>query len=177
MSTGTQVIVGRVRFIFFVLFLFALILVYRLYTIQIVLGEVFSLEADQQSLKPSSALLNRGSIYFTSKEGQLLTAAFQQSGSIVIINPMMVSDPKAVFDRINSNVLIDKEDFDRRVSKSDDPYEEIIKRVSIETGEKIVSPSIDGLQIYKQKWRAYPFNNLASNVLGFMAYSLSLIHI
>jgi len=171
MSTGTQVIVGRVRLVFFVFVLFALILVYRLYMIQVVSGEAFSAKGDRQYLKPSSALLNRGSIYFTSKEGQLLTAAFQQSGNVVNINPMMVNDPKAVFDRINSNVLIDKEDFDRKVSKLNDPYEEIIKRVSIETGEKIVSPGIDGLQIYKQKWRAYPFNNLASNVLGFMAYS------
>lgn len=171
MSTGTHVIVGRVRMVFFALVIFALVLIYRLYTIQIVSGEAFSVKGDLQYLKPSSALLNRGSIYFTSKEGELLTAAFQQTGNIVIINPTAVKDPEAVFDRINSNVLIDKEDFDRKVSKTDDPYEEIVKRVSVETGEKIANPKIDGLQIYKQKWRSYPFNNLASNVLGFMAFS------
>jgi cell division protein FtsI/penicillin-binding protein 2 len=171
MSTGTNVIVGRVRLVFFALVFFALILVYRLYTIQIVSGEEFSVKGDQQYLKPSSALLNRGTVYFTSKDGELLTAAFQQTGNLVIINPTLVKDPEAVYERINSNVLIDKDEFMRKAAKKDDPYEEIVKRVSVETGEKIAMPAIDGLQIYKQKWRSYPFNNLASNVLGFMAYS------
>jgi cell division protein FtsI/penicillin-binding protein 2 len=171
MNNGSKVEIGRVRFIFFVLVFFALVLVYRLYDIQIVSGEYFSGQGDQQYLKPSSALLNRGNIYFTSKEGEFLTAAFQQTGNIVTINPNNIKDPEAIFERINSNVPIDREDFYAKANKKNDPYEEIVKRVSLETGSKIAEPKLAGLQIFRQKWRAYPFNTLASSVLGFMAYS------
>ncbi len=170
MKANSHVIINRVRFVFILLFLFALGLVYRLYTVQIVSGDEFSVKADRQFLAPSSALLNRGEIYFTTKDGEEVSAAYQETGNIVVINPSLVTDPEQVYERINSVVPISKEDFTMKVAKISDPYEEIAKKVDLELGEKIVAPKLDGLDVYKQKWRAYPFNKIASNVLGFMAF-------
>lgn len=170
MATQSHVIVGRVRFIFIVIALFALVLVYRLYMVQIVSGQFFSEKADRQYLSPSSALLDRGTIYLTSKDGEKVTAAFQQTGNLVVINPTLIKNPLEIFEKINSVVPIDKEAFMWRAAKSTDPYEEIVKKVDLASGEKIKEPSMEGLHVFKQKWRSYPFNVLASNVLGFMAY-------
>lgn len=166
----SQVIVGRVRFIFILIALFALVLVYRLYMVQIVAGDSFVQKADRQYLTSNSSLVDRGTIYFTAKDGQRVTGAYQQTGNIVVINPKLIKDAEAVFQRINASVAIDKESFLKKAAKRTDPYEEIAKKVDLATGEKIQTPSLEGLYIFKQKWRAYPFNVLASHVLGFMAF-------
>jgi cell division protein FtsI/penicillin-binding protein 2 len=171
MSAQSQVMNGRVRFIFILILLFALGLVYRLYFLQIIQGEAYSEKADRQYLSPNTALLDRGTIYFTSKDGDEVTAAYQKVGNIVVINPRLIENTDAVYERINSVVPIEKDDFLWRASKKDDPYEEILKRVELADGEKIAeSPMPAGLQVNKQKWRSYPFESLASQVVGFMAY-------
>ena len=166
----SQVMSGRVRFIFVLILIFALGLVYRLYVLQIVEGQSFDEKADRQYLSPNSTLLDRGTIFFTSKDGDEVTAAYQKTGNIVVINPKLIENPEAVYKKINTVVPINKEDFLMRATKKTDPYEEVAKKIELEDGEKIAEPAISGLQINKQKWRSYPFNVLASNVLGFMAY-------
>ncbi len=170
MSLQSQVIVNRVRLVFILIALFSLGLIYRLYSIQILAGEEYSLKADRQYVTTSPALVDRGSIFFTTKEGEQVTAAYQQTGNIVVINPSIISDPEAVYERINSVIPIDKEEFMKKAAKKSDPYEEILKKVDAVDAQKIVEPTIPGLQIYKQKWRSYPSGKLASNALGFMAY-------
>ncbi len=171
MSNQSKVIVSRVRFFFILIACFALVLVYRLYTVQIVSGEAYSLKADRQYFSISPDLLDRGNIYFTTKEGEEVTAAYQQSGNIVVLNPSVISNPEKIYERINDVVPIDHAEFIEKASKKDDRYEEILKRVDLATGQKIAEPAIPGLIVSRQKWRAYPSDKLASQVLGFMAYS------
>ncbi len=166
----SQVIVGRVRLVFILIVIFSLGLIYRLYTIQIVSGEEFSQKADRQYLTVRPDLINRGSIFFTTKDGEKVTAAYQQTGNLVVINPTQIIDPEPIYDRVNSLIPIQKEEFLKKAAKKDDPYEEVIKKVDLEIGEKISQPKIAGLQVFKQKWRAYPAGKVAANVIGFMAY-------
>lgn len=148
----------------------ALVIIYRLYNIQIVSGEKFTIKADRQYLTPNSSLLNRGTIYFTSKDGDRVTGAYQQTGNIVVINPRIITDPNAIYERINASVPINKDDFLKKAEKKTDSYEEITKKVDLDIGTKISTPAIEGLQVFKQKWRSYPSGKLASSVLGLMAY-------
>ncbi len=167
----SQVIVGRVRFIFVLMAIFSLGLVYRLYMVQIVSGDEFLEKADRQYLTLSPSLQNRGSIFFTTKDGEKVTAAYQQTGNIVVINPSAIHDAQAVYQQINTVIPIDKEDFLKKANKKDDPYEEVAKKVEISSAQKIQETKLSGLEIYKQNWRSYPSQKLAANVLGFMAYS------
>ncbi len=170
MATRSQVISGRVRLVFVLVVVFALGLVYRLYSIQIVDGEEYSIKADRQYITSDSSLLNRGTIYFTSKDGDKVTAAYQQTGNIIVINPKQIIDKEAVFEAINSTIPIDKEEFMRKADKKDDPYEEIVKKVDTEIGEKLRAKALPGLQVFKQKWRSYPGSQIAGATLGFVAY-------
>jgi|CXWK01.1.fsa_nt_gi cell division protein FtsI/penicillin-binding protein 2 len=171
--TTSQVITGRVRFVFLLISLFALGLVYRLYTLQIMNNEVFTEKADRQYFSPNSALLDRGTIFFTSKEHERVTAAYQKIGNLVFINPKTTSEPERVYDAINAVVPIDRADFFAKANKKDDPYEEIIKRADAQVGEKIAESTKEfpSVQIAKQKWRTYPFDSLAAQVVGFMAFN------
>lgn len=170
MKTQSQVIIGRVRFIFFLIFIFSIGLIYRLYMIQIVSSDDFSNRADRQYVAQSPALLNRGTIFFTNKDGNHITAGYQHIGSLITLNPTVLTDPESVFVKISNVLEINKEKFMEKAMKRNDTYEEIAKRVDTDIGKRISELKIDGVFVYKQKWRAYPFDNLASGVLGFMAF-------
>ena len=65
----------RVRIITLVLVVSALLIVGRLWVLQVLHGTEYERRADAQSVKLEDPLLNRGSIYFTAKDGTPVLAA------------------------------------------------------------------------------------------------------
>ncbi|MFO0718970.1 MAG: penicillin-binding protein 2 [Candidatus Paceibacterota bacterium] len=160
-----------IRFIFSFILLCVFVLVFRLYVIQVVDAEKYSASADQQQKKPTSHLFNRGTISFSKKDGGLVSAATLQSGYIVAINPQILKNPEEVYEKLSSIVPdIDRDTFLAKANKVNDPYEEILKRVNSETGEKIKNLKITGLNIFNDKWRIYPGESMSAHVLGIVAY-------
>jgi len=150
--------------------LVALVLISRLYFVQIVSGEAYSVKADRQYLSPNSSILNRGTIYFRAKKGELLTAANQKTGYTIAINPSVLKDPELVFKKISEILpVLDQTVFLSRAGKTNDPYEEIAKKVELADGDKIRDLKITGVNVYKEKWRFYPNDAIAANVLGILA--------
>ncbi len=66
---------GRVRVIAALCVLVALVAVGRLYVLQIMHGHTYAARAEAQSTQPKTVLLDRGTIYFTDKNGVQITAA------------------------------------------------------------------------------------------------------
>ena len=60
--------------------------------------------------------------------------------------------------------------FMEKVAKKEDPYEEIAHRITPEAQEKITALNIPGVSLYHERWRYYPGNIFASQVLGFTGY-------
>ena len=58
----------RIYFLFGLFVLFALVLVGRLFFVQIVEGKEFAARADDQYTTPAPNTLNRGSIYFMERD-------------------------------------------------------------------------------------------------------------
>lgn len=171
MSSKSRVVVSRVRFVFVLIVIFGLGLVYRLYTVQIVYGDHYRERAERQHVSSSiSRLFNRGLIYFTDKNGKLVTAAYQQTGNLIAINPKLVSDPDSIYEVVNAHVPINQDVFMARVSQKDGTYREIAKKVDSEIGKILSATKLPGLQIHQDKWRSYPGDRLAANVLGLVAY-------
>jgi cell division protein FtsI/penicillin-binding protein 2 len=67
--------VVRVRVVTFGIFLVALILSARLYQLQIIHGQAYVARADAQFVEPAQPLIDRGSIFFTTKDGDQIAAA------------------------------------------------------------------------------------------------------
>ncbi len=160
----------RIRLLFGVIVTCALVLVLRLYMVQIVSGADLRERADRQYVRPGTSLFNRGSIYFTNKDGSLASAATQQSGFTIAINPTLLKNPQTVYEQISKIVPLNSTTFFAKVSKKNDPYEEILKGVDTDTGEKIKSLNIPGVILVLEKWRVYPGNNTASHALGLVGY-------
>jgi len=151
--------------------LFAILLVLRLYFVQIVHGEEYAGLADRQYVRSNTNLYDRGTLFFTDKNGILVAGARLKSGFIVALNPeMLEEDPSVVYEKLSAELPLERERFLAQASKKDDPYEEIAKQVSTTTGEYIEKLNLEGIQLYKEQWRYYPGTTLAAHTLGFVGY-------
>lgn len=163
----------RIRIIAGLVFLFSIILLVKLYSVQIIHSEDFRDRADRQYQRPANAF-NRGIIYFTDKEGNQISAATLKTGFILAIIPKSLQRDASIESTYEKLVQIlpdlDKENFLTRASKEGDIYEEIAKHVDEEKGAQISALKIPGVSLYKDKWRFYPGGELAAHVLGFMGY-------
>ncbi len=161
----------RIRLITVPIFLFAIIIVIKLYLVQVVNGETYSARADRQYARPYTSLFDRGSIFFTAKDGSLIAAAGLKNGYMVSINPTKITDREAVYSGLSKYISgIDYTDFMAKSSKAKDPFEEVADRVESDVAKSIEKLDIPGVDIYKERWRYYPGGNTGSHMVGFLSY-------
>jgi stage V sporulation protein D (sporulation-specific penicillin-binding protein) len=160
----------RVRIIIFFIILFAGILTSRLFFVQVLNSNAYSEKADRQYVTPSSNIFNRGSIFFSKRDGSIVTAGTVTSGFKVAMVPKDIIDEEDLYNKLQPYLEMDKETFLNKVNKKDDPYEEIIFKLNKEKADEIEALNLKGISIYKDSWRFYPGASLASHALGFLAY-------
>ena len=162
---------SRTRTFSVCILIFALILVSRLFFVQVVQSSTYDDLADRQYVTSSTNIFERGNIFFTDKDENLVSAATQTLGYKMAIVPEKIKDPEDIYQKIVAIVPeIDKQDFLRKAAKENDPYEEIAKELSKDQAKLISELDLSGVQLHKEKWRFYPGGNLAAHALGFVAY-------
>ncbi len=160
----------RIRLISVLFFIFALLLIGRLYLVQIIDNDFYINKANRQYSSTSKNVFSRGTIFFQNKDNTLVSAATLKSGYIVAVNPEILKDPESVYQKINEILPIDHDIFIAKATKEKDPYEEIAVHVDLDLGQKIGDLKIPGLQIFKERWRFYPGGNTASHIIGIMGF-------
>ena len=149
---------------------FVVVLVTKLFFVQLVHGGTYSQVADRQYSTPSANIYERGIIYFERKDGELISAATQVSGFKLAINPSKITDVENIYQKLSQIITINHDDFITKASQKNDPYEEIIHRLTQKQANEISALRLGGVSIFKEKWRFYPGTNLAAQTLGFVAY-------
>ena len=91
----------RTRIVFFCISIFALILIGKLFSVQVMSSGSYSERADRQYSTPSSDIFERGTIYFERKDSQLVSAATQITGFKVAINPSKITDKESVYGELS----------------------------------------------------------------------------
>lgn len=163
--------IWRIRTISIIIVAFATVLIVNLYMVQIVKGKIYSSKADRQYVKPAGIVFDRGSIFFQSKDGTLVSAATIKEGFILALNPKnFKQSPDEIYLRLNKIVPLDKENFMAKANKKDDPYEEVVKHLDKELGPKIIAENIPGVILAKENWRVYPGDRLASHAIGITGF-------
>jgi stage V sporulation protein D (sporulation-specific penicillin-binding protein) len=160
----------RSRLILLCMILFAGILSAKLFYVQIVHGDTYSEAADRQYVTPSSDIYERGTIFFQRKDGELVSAATQISGYKMAIEAGRIKDSKDAYEKLSKIIKIDREEFLTRAEKKDDPYQEIARELSKEEADEISALKLSGINLFKEKWRFYPGEKMASHSLGFVGY-------
>ncbi len=167
---NTQSFQFRIRIISLCVFIFASILVIKLFSVQIIHKNSYTLRADKQYATPAGNIFNRGSIFFSKKDGSLVAAATISSGFKIAINPKEIVDAESLYIALDPYIEMNHDDFINKASKKNDPYEEVATRLSKEQADTVSNLRLAGVSIYKDNWRFYPGGTLAAHALGFLAY-------
>lgn len=160
----------RVRIILGCLALLSILLITRLYFVQVVYGAEYRAAAEGQYTSTSAATEARGDIYFTEKNGRAFAAAVMRSGYKIAIQPNVLENPEKVYAILNEVTPIARERFFAAAAKKDDPYEEVATRVDEEAGRKIRDLELVGVVVPHDRWRFYPAQARAAQTLGFVGF-------
>jgi cell division protein FtsI/penicillin-binding protein 2 len=163
---------NRLRLLSLLIILFALLLVAKLYFLQIISGEEFKTRAEHQYVAGIN-FFDRGSIFFSTKDGTLVPAATVKLGFILHINPGILrtqNNLEEVYETINSIVPVEREVFFVKANKEGDPYEELGRRIEADEAEKLQALKIPGLAVTRERWRTYPGENMAAHTIGLIGY-------
>lgn len=161
----------RLRIVSGAIAFLALLLVVRLYFVQIVHAQDYSLRAERQYVSSSQELYDRGSILFTRKDGAYLSAATVATGFLIAIDPSHLKDADAAYQAILAAVPdVNHDEFFASAAKKDDPYEVIAHHVSDEVGRALSDKDIPGVIVERERWRIYPANEKAAQSIGFTGY-------
>src|ERR1035437_10398157 len=92
----------RIRVIIVCIFLVAIILLSRLFFVQVLHKSLYTERADKQYITPASNIFNRGSIFFSKNDNSLVTAGTITSGFKIAIVPKDIIDPLDTYSKLSS---------------------------------------------------------------------------
>ncbi len=161
----------RVGSLLLFLSLVALGLSVRFYDIQVREHEKWKELATNQHRVRQTLLPERGTV-FLKDGGSLFPVAINREYQLVYAAPREVTDVDALVRNVKDVLGVDEGELrDRILSRPNDPYELIKKKVSPEDAEKLRELHIAGLYITPETERFYPANELASKIIGFVGPS------
>lgn len=159
---------GRINIIllFFLLLFSALII--RLFLLQIVNHQEYSRLAARQHNLIKEILAERGAIYAQDKNGELIPLALNKNYKILAVSPKDLKNPQGALDFFSENFAIDREEALKKLSKKEDPYEVIAKKIEPETADKLAKQLPAGVFFEDERIRVYPHETVAAQLLGFV---------
>src|SRR3989338_8343549 len=121
----------RIRLVLAFIVLAALVILARLYFVQVVHGDKYAEKADRQFAASGSSLFDRGNIYFSHKNGSTISAATLAAGFLVAINPQTLTNPEAAYAAISAaaSTTIAYDTFIAAAAKKGQVYIEVAHRV------------------------------------------------
>ncbi|MDD5760840.1 MAG: penicillin-binding protein 2, partial [Candidatus Pacebacteria bacterium] len=163
---------GRAFFIYFCFFPLVLVLLCRLYALQIRDYSEFSAQAE--SLHETTAILTpqRGLIYCQDKNKEYIPLAINKKYFSLYIVPKEIKDPKEVSEVLAQIIPLPYEEIFEKASKAEDPYELLLKKIEDESLiSQIKEQNLQGVYFKEEHYRYYPFDSLAAQTIGFVAES------
>lgn len=163
---------SRIRIVLALILLVAVCILVRLYFVQIVHGDMYAQKADRQFASGSGGLFDRGSIFFTRKDGTIISAATLATGFLVAINPQTLLNPEAAYAAIvaTASTTVARDTFLAAAAKKNQVYIEVAHHLSDESGRVLAAQDIPGVQVLRESWRYYPGGSLATQSIGIVSY-------
>lgn len=166
-------LVFRIRLLSVLIILTSILLISRLYFVQIVQADFYQAKAESQYVHTKTNLFSRGSILFSSRDDTTLSAATIKSGYILAVNPTQIVIPPEELCNELITFLTDTtvERCVERITIPDRTYLELATKLDEVQAAEIKELDLKGVSIYKNQWRYYPGNTLAARSIGFIGYT------
>mgnify|MGYP001585338985 FL=1 len=154
---------------------FGILIVTRLFFLQIAEGDYYSTLAERQQISSQILAGRRGEIKIQSKDGKPASIATTRNGSLLYVNPMKLVNATSTFKTLSAllaghGLRIDEADFFNFAQKSNDPFEILLKRLDPLVADEIIGSNLPGIGTIGQEWRFYPFGGFAAHATGFVGF-------
>lgn len=160
---------NRVYLVVFSILIFAGIIIIQLFKLQIKDNSKYVNLAERQHKASQKIMPSRGEIFLQQKDGKFSVAVNRELKTIFAI-PNEIEDSVNVASKIAPILELNEGDVLKKLSKKNDLYEVLKRRVPNELAEEIKKMKFKGIHMESEYWRYYPGGSLASQVVGFVGY-------
>jgi cell division protein FtsI/penicillin-binding protein 2 len=143
-------------------------LAFHLYDIQVTHSRYYMARAESQYVANKLLAANRGSIFFTDKNGNKTSAASTKDLPLIYAVPKAVEDADEAAHSIAPLLGLSVERLKKELAKGDS-YHLIARKADIEAADKVRQLELKGIYVESVPERFYPFNEMASQLIGFVA--------
>lgn len=149
---------------------FILLIVFRMFTLQIVNHKYYAALAEDQHELEKTIVSTRGEIYLNSFGDQHpVLAATNVTRYVIYAVPKEITQPGNTANKLAGALNLDVEEIKTKLSGTGS-YSAIKKGVDEATAKQITDMELTGIYSDTEVVRYYPENSLASHVLGFLGY-------
>ena len=162
----------RVSFVRFVFIIFFLVLVSRLFSLQIKHYSDFTKQAEAIHETTTVLAPDRGLIYCQDKNNNQIPLAINKKYYTLYAVPKEIHDSQKISQELSQLIPLSYDEIYSHLNKPDDPYELLLKKINDDTLiNKIKEAKLEGIYITSENYRYYPLGSLASQTVGFVAES------
>ncbi len=149
--------------------LFASLIVFRLYQLQVLHFSYWERKATHQYVEGSATVFDRGTIFFTDKAGNHVAAATLGRGfTLALVPSQLTKSPEDIYSSLAEFIELDRADVIKKAGMRDDPYEVLKTHVPEDVGKSIKALHMQGVLLVPEQWRYYPGKERASQTVGFV---------
>ena len=147
-----------------------MVIMSRLYMLQVIGREKWVAMAESQHLVAQALRAERGNIAL--KDGTLsYPIAVNREYQLAYVIPKLVEDVPGTVIALSAVLGVDEALVRERLSDRADPFEIIKKKITPEEGAKLKELHLKGVNFLPETYRYYPAGELASQVVGFVGPS------
>ncbi len=157
----------RTYIVLFLIICFAGGIVYQLINLQVYQQDYYSALAQGQHNFFEEIKGERGEILAQQKNGELIPLATNNTWFLLFSCPNKIQDKEETALKLSKIVDLEKEEILDKILQ-DSSYIKLQKELDKETAEKIRELELKGIYLSKKGGRYYPYDTLASNILGFV---------
>jgi cell division protein FtsI/penicillin-binding protein 2 len=154
----------RANLILTFIFLFAAIIVGRLFYIQIEKNDFYTALAQGQQRFFIETKGERGEVFFRGREPLAMNKTF----FYLFASPPKIKNPEETAEILSKTLVLDKNFVLNQITQKNSFFELLKKRLSRTEIEKLKKLNLSGIYFGKEILRYYPQNFLASQVIGFV---------
>ncbi len=168
-KTGLDVPSGvwRVRLFSFLLFFMGLLVVSRLFFLQVLSHEKWVALAENQHNSSQELSADRGEIYMHDGDTDRYPLAVNREYQMVFVVPKDITEKDTVAVELSRALGIDVGGIREKLDRPNDPFEIVKKRLSDDEVNRIKELHLKGVTLAPEKYRYYPAGELAAQVIGF----------
>ena len=141
---------------------------YGLYRLQIEKSPYYAQRAETQIAATNQLVLRRGQIFFTNRANQQVPAAFNRDYPAVYAVPKDIKDPVKTSAVLAPVISWPEANLATALNNPKSLFKLLVDKISPEVAQAVTDLSLPGIYINNKQYRFYPYNNLASQLLGFV---------